>query len=358
MVLLRAADPRRGRRRRSGSSSQPPAFDLDLDAIAAAITPRTRAVIVNSPHNPSGRSIRSSDAAQPRGRRSTRRRRATAAPIYLVSDEPYNRIVFDGREFHSPAEVYPHTITSYSYGKPLLAPGMRIGYLDGPADDAGPRALRERIMPRPARGRIPVPERAAPARDRGPRAAVDRRRRARASARPAGPALRATGLRDDDARGHVLRHGAHADRRRRRVLRAPRRQRRARPAGHGRRGARLVPHLADRERRDGRPGLPASSGRCRSGATDGYATPHGLGRSRCLRAGSLVDAELLRLHLVEAALHVVDRLVEALAGRGRGSVQIVKGDVVRIAMFVVRLATSAVQAHSRGPPVAWVDPRP
>ena len=50
-------------------------------------------------------------------------------PIYLLSDEPYNRIVFDGIEFHSPAEFYAHTLVAYSYGKTLLAPGQRIGYL-------------------------------------------------------------------------------------------------------------------------------------------------------------------------------------------------------------------------------------
>jgi aspartate aminotransferase len=54
------------------------------------------------------------------------------SPIYLVSDEPYNRIVFDGRRFHSPAEAYPRTVITYSYGKTLLAPGQRIGYLTWP----------------------------------------------------------------------------------------------------------------------------------------------------------------------------------------------------------------------------------
>jgi aspartate aminotransferase len=53
-------------------------------------------------------------------------------PIYLISDEPYNKILFDGRTFHSPAEVYPNTIVTYSYGKQLLAPGQRVGYLAVP----------------------------------------------------------------------------------------------------------------------------------------------------------------------------------------------------------------------------------
>src|SRR4029077_115046 len=49
--------------------------------------------------------------------------------IYLLSDEPYRRLRFDGRSFDSPAGIYPWTLISYSYGKVLLAPGQRLGYL-------------------------------------------------------------------------------------------------------------------------------------------------------------------------------------------------------------------------------------
>ena len=124
---------------------QPPAFDLDTTALAAAITPRTRAVLLNSPHNPSGRVYPLSDLqalARVLDEASVRHGRA----IHLVSDEPYNRIVFDGREFHSPSEVYPNTITTYSYGKTLLAPGMRMGYLTVPPTMPDRVALRQRIM--------------------------------------------------------------------------------------------------------------------------------------------------------------------------------------------------------------------
>jgi aspartate aminotransferase len=106
-------------------------FDLDLDAIAAALTPRTRVVIVNSPNNPTGRvyppaTLRRlatllDDASRRHGRR-----------IYVISDEPYNRILYDGVEFHSPLEFYPHAFLAYSYGKTLLSPGQRIGYLAVP----------------------------------------------------------------------------------------------------------------------------------------------------------------------------------------------------------------------------------
>ncbi len=123
----------------------PPRFDLDPSAIAAAITPRTRAVILNTPHNPSGRvyplaDLRALAAAldEAAGR--------IGRQVFLVSDEPYNRIIFDGRQFHSPAEVYPDTIITYSYGKTLLAPGMRIGYLTVPPTMADREAFRERVM--------------------------------------------------------------------------------------------------------------------------------------------------------------------------------------------------------------------
>src|SRR4029434_9477375 len=49
--------------------------------------------------------------------------------VFLLSDEPYRRLRFDGRSFTSPATFYPWTLISYSYGKILLAPGQRIGYL-------------------------------------------------------------------------------------------------------------------------------------------------------------------------------------------------------------------------------------
>ena len=119
-------------------------FDLDLAAIEAAITPRTRVVIVNSPNNPTGRIYPVEtlerlagildEASERIGRR-----------IYLVSDEPYNRIVFDGAPFRSPVEFYPWSFLAYSYGKTLLSPGERMGYLTVPPTMPGREALRDAI---------------------------------------------------------------------------------------------------------------------------------------------------------------------------------------------------------------------
>ena len=103
-------------------------LDLDVEAIAGAITPRTRIVIVNTPNNPTGRVysaetlMRLATVLEGASVRNGRR-------IFLLSDEPYNRIVFSGTRFRSPAEFYPYTLLAYSYGKTLLSPGQRIGYL-------------------------------------------------------------------------------------------------------------------------------------------------------------------------------------------------------------------------------------
>jgi aspartate aminotransferase len=103
-------------------------FDLDVEAVARAITPRTRLVVVNSPANPTGRVYaedRLAELATALEEASAR----TGRRIWLLSDEPYRRIRFDGIGFTSPAARYPWTLIDYSYGKVLLAPGQRLGYL-------------------------------------------------------------------------------------------------------------------------------------------------------------------------------------------------------------------------------------
>jgi len=105
-----------------------PRFDLDLDAIEAAIGPGTRLVIVNTPHNPTGR-IYSREVLADLAQRLERASKRIGRRIFLLSDEPYRRLRFDERGFTSPASVYPWTLISYSYGKVLLAPGQRLGYL-------------------------------------------------------------------------------------------------------------------------------------------------------------------------------------------------------------------------------------
>ena len=103
-------------------------FDLDLSAIEAAIGPKTRMVIVNTPHNPTGR-IYDDNSLKALADVLERASGKYGHRVFLLSDEPYRRLRFDGRRFTSPASFYPWTLISYSYGKILLAPGQRIGYL-------------------------------------------------------------------------------------------------------------------------------------------------------------------------------------------------------------------------------------
>jgi len=138
LILAADADPVRLR-------LAPPAFEPDLDELTAAITPRTRALIFNSPHNPSGR-VYPPETLSAVARTLTDASERIGHPIYLISDEPYNRIVFDGRPYHSPSEAYPHTIVTYSYGKQLLAPGQRIGYLTVPPTFPGREAFRATVQ--------------------------------------------------------------------------------------------------------------------------------------------------------------------------------------------------------------------
>jgi aspartate/methionine/tyrosine aminotransferase len=103
-------------------------FDLDVGAIEAAITARTRIVVVNTPHNPTG-VIYSRKRLEELAAMLERKSAEFGRPIFILSDEPYRRIRFDGAAFTSPAEVYPWTLIDYSFGKVLLAPGLRLGYL-------------------------------------------------------------------------------------------------------------------------------------------------------------------------------------------------------------------------------------
>jgi aspartate aminotransferase len=121
---------------------KPGTFDLDIDAIAAAITSKTRAVIVNSPHNPTGRIYPPEQLEQLADvlRKASRRRRQ---PIYIISDEAYCRIVFEGRACPSPIDIYPDTFLVYTYGKTLLTPGQRIGYVALPPAMPNREAMRE-----------------------------------------------------------------------------------------------------------------------------------------------------------------------------------------------------------------------
>ena len=108
----------------------PPRGDLqiDVEALERALTPRTRAVIINSPNNPSGVIF---DEENLRALASVLRRQEekTGEPVYLITDEPYRELVYDGAAVRSAIEFYDDTFMAYSFSKALSIPGERIGYL-------------------------------------------------------------------------------------------------------------------------------------------------------------------------------------------------------------------------------------
>ena len=103
-------------------------FTLDLEAIEEAITERTKIILINSPNNPTGQ-IYSDAALQQLGTILSRKNLQYGRTIYLVSDEPYRKIVYDGREVPCIFQHYAHSIIATSYSKDLSIPGERIGFV-------------------------------------------------------------------------------------------------------------------------------------------------------------------------------------------------------------------------------------
>ena len=103
-------------------------FRLDLAAIEQAITPRTRALILNSPNNPSG-VVYSPGEISGLADLLNRKQSEYGTEIFLISDEPYKRIIFDGIEFPQIIPEYTNTVIVTSHAKDLALPGERIGFI-------------------------------------------------------------------------------------------------------------------------------------------------------------------------------------------------------------------------------------
>lgn len=102
-------------------------FTLDLDALAGAVTAKTKVVLINSPNNPTGQ-IYSRDSLVALGRILEEKSKAHGRVIYLISDEPYRKIVFDGHSVPSIFTCYADSILATSYSKDISIPGERIGF--------------------------------------------------------------------------------------------------------------------------------------------------------------------------------------------------------------------------------------
>ncbi|MDQ4149539.1 MAG: aminotransferase class I/II-fold pyridoxal phosphate-dependent enzyme [Actinomycetota bacterium] len=120
---------------------EPATFDLDVEAIEHAVTERTRVVLINTPNNPTGR-IYPGQTLQALGELLEAASARSGRPIYILSDESYSRILFDGNRMVSPSSFYPRTLLVHTYSKSALAPGQRLGYLAFPPAMPGREELR------------------------------------------------------------------------------------------------------------------------------------------------------------------------------------------------------------------------
>ncbi|WP_339136933.1 MAG: pyridoxal phosphate-dependent aminotransferase [Candidatus Electrothrix sp. GW3-4] len=103
-------------------------FQLDLAALEEALTEKTKAVLINSPNNPTGQ-LYSAESLAALGTLLDRAGENFCTTIYLISDEPYRKIVFDGTEVPSIMATTTNSIVVSSYSKDLSLPGERIGYI-------------------------------------------------------------------------------------------------------------------------------------------------------------------------------------------------------------------------------------
>lgn len=103
-------------------------FQPNLREFAEKITPRTKAVIVNNPNNPTG-VVYSAETCREMSRILREKQHEFGTDIYLISDEPYRELAYDGVEVPYLTEYYANTVVCYSWSKSLSLPGERIGYL-------------------------------------------------------------------------------------------------------------------------------------------------------------------------------------------------------------------------------------
>ena len=111
-----------------------PDFQIRLDAVEAALTPNTAAIVINTPNNPSG-TVYTRETLEALADLLTRKGAEYGHPIYLVSDEPYRELSYGVEVPFIPA-IYPNTLVCYSYSKSLSLPGERIGYVYVPRQAA------------------------------------------------------------------------------------------------------------------------------------------------------------------------------------------------------------------------------
>lgn len=116
-------------------------FSINFDELEAKITPKTKAVIINSPNNPSG-AVYSEEDIKKLADILERKQKECNSVIYIIADEPYREIAFDGIEVPYLTKYYNNTLVGYSFSKTLSLPGERIGYLVVPDEADGFEELK------------------------------------------------------------------------------------------------------------------------------------------------------------------------------------------------------------------------
>ncbi len=109
-------------------TANPADFQINFDAFREMLSPKTMAVLINTPNNPSG-IVYSTATIKRLAEILTEKSKAFGHPIFLISDEPYREIVFEGTDAPFVASYYDYTIICYSFSKSVSLPGERIGYV-------------------------------------------------------------------------------------------------------------------------------------------------------------------------------------------------------------------------------------
>ena len=122
-----------------------PDFQIHFPALEAMITPNTTAVIVNNPNNPVG-TVYSEATIRQLAALLERKSAEFGHRIYIIADEPYRELVYDGAVVPFIPNIYPHTVVCYSYSKSLSLPGERMGYIYVPSQAQDGRDLYHAIL--------------------------------------------------------------------------------------------------------------------------------------------------------------------------------------------------------------------
>ena len=117
-----------------------PDFQINFEALEAALNENTQALILNSPNNPSG-VVYSEETLRKLGALLTAKSAEYGHPIYIISDEPYRELTYGDVKTPWVPHFYPNTVICYSYSKSLSLPGERIGYVYVPGTCADSREL-------------------------------------------------------------------------------------------------------------------------------------------------------------------------------------------------------------------------